>query len=96
MILLHSTVKAWRNRFGGRLKEGEKVYHFISNLPDPDGQRRELIDFVLEAKLPASLLSNPHLTKSRRPHLDIWGKPGVKSKSYLEASKLMGKERMKA
>ena len=75
-----------RPRFGGVLQPGDDVLHLVSDAGTEDAQRADLCEFVVRARLPRSLLNNPHLLKPGRPHLDVWGRPAKKTMRLLEAT----------
>lgn len=86
MIVIHSRFRyQGRPKFGGVLQPGDEVLHLVSDAGTEDAQRAELREFVGRARLPRSLLNNPHFLKPGRPHLDVWGRPAKKTVRLLEA-----------
>lgn len=75
-------------RLGGRLNPGQVVYHLISDRRTPEERKGELRLFVLENKLPMSLLRNPHARK-KKPHLDVWGHTADLAYEALENKEIM-------
>ncbi len=91
MIVIHSKFR-YRGppKFGGVLQPGDEVLHLVSDAATTDAQLAELRDFVTAARLPRSLLNNPHFLKPGRPHLDVWGRPAEKAMRLL-ASRRRGR-----
>ena len=87
MVRVHNRFRyLGRPRFGGVLQPGDDVLHLVSDAGTEDAQRAELCELVVRARLPRSLLNNPHLLKPGRPHLDVWGRPAKKTMRLLEAT----------
>lgn len=87
MIVIHSKFR-YRGppKFGGVLQPGDEVLHLVSDAATENAQRTELRGFVITARLPRSLLNNPHFLKPGRPHLDVWGRPAEKTMRLLDAA----------
>lgn len=68
------------------LKAGMAVIHLTSDAGSPEEKRAELRRFVFDVGLPPMLLTNPHLTESRVPHLDVWGAPAKRAAEAVEKS----------
>jgi hypothetical protein len=88
VIVIHSKFR-YRGppKFGGVLQPGDKVLHLVSDAATENAQRAELRAFVVTARLPRSLLNNPHFLKPGRPHLDVWGRPAEKAMRLLATTK---------
>lgn len=87
MLVIHNRFRyQGRPKFGGVLQPGDEVLHLVSDAGTEDTQRSELREFVVLARLPRSLLNNPHFLKPGRPHLDVWGGPAKKTARLLEAA----------
>ena len=85
MIRVHSKLTyRGKSMFGGMLREGDVIRHLVSDAETDDKKREELRKFVRTARLPKSLLNNPHLEKNP-PHLDAWGFPGEKAERAIDA-----------
>ena len=86
MIVIHSKFHyQGPPKFGGVLQTGDEVLHLVSDAATENAQRAELRAFVVTARLPRSLLNNPHFLKPGRPHLDVWGRPAKRALRRLAA-----------
>ena len=104
MISVHSRFRyAGPPKFGGALRPSDEVLHLVSDAGTEAAQRAELRRFVADARLPRSLLSNPHFARPGHPHLDVWGRParqvaralarvrqGATGMAWMERSPCMG------